>query len=189
MMFGNGESGIGNRKGESSLFLSRHRGCGCRCDTAEGSPQTAFPDSRFPISHFPRASREKGFSLLEVIAAIMLLAIAFTGLMKVAGASIALTQNAADYSEAAMWARSRMDSAFVGEPIKPGTSSGQFNPKFRWQLQVTEWNRSTPPQAPLHLYQLDLNVTWGPTTHPRSAHFRTLRLGGPGQLGNVQASR
>jgi general secretion pathway protein I len=140
-----------------------------------------------------RSRHQSGFSLLEVIAAIMLLAIAFTALMKVAGASISLTQNAADHSEAAMWARSRLDSAFVGEPITPGSSSGQFNQKFRWQLDVTSWNRSTPPNAPLHLYQLDLDVMWGPAAHPRSAHFRTLRLGGPPQgapeAGSAQAGR
>ncbi len=140
-----------------------------------------------------RSSYQGGFSLLEVIAAIMLLAIAFTALMKVAGASISLTQNAAGHSEAAMWARSRLDSAFVGEPIKPGSSSGQFNQKFRWQLDVTPWNSNTPPNAPLHLYQLDLDVMWGPATHPRSAHFRTLRLGGALQGGpddgNAQAGR
>ncbi len=136
------------------------------------------------------SGRQSGFSLLEVIAAIMLLAIAFTALMKVAGASIHLTQNASNHSEAAMWARSRMDSAFVGEPIEPGTSSGQFNQKFRWQLRVTPWNRNTPANAPLHLYQLDLDVMWGPPAHPRSAHFRTLRLGGPSRNGgNAQASR
>jgi len=112
-----------------------------------------------------------------VIAAIMLLAIAFTALMKVAGSSINLTQNAADHSEAAMWARSRLDSAFVGEPLKPGTTSGRFNDKFRWQLQVTPWG-SNPTTTSLRLYQLDLDVLWGPQVHPRSAHFRTLRLGG-----------
>lgn len=135
-----------------------------------------------------RSRHQGGFSLLEVIAAIMLLAIAFTALMKVAGASISLIQNSADHSEAAMWARSRLDSAFVGEPIKPGTSSGQFNQRFSWQLQVTPWNENTPPNAPLHLYQLDLDVMWGPAVHPRSAHFRTLRLGGPQQPGGLDAS-
>ncbi|HTH69611.1 MAG TPA: prepilin-type N-terminal cleavage/methylation domain-containing protein, partial [Rhodanobacter sp.] len=80
------------------------------------------------------ARPQRGFSLLEVIAAIMLLAIAFTALMKVAGASINLTHNAAEHSEAAMWARSLLDSAFVGEPVKPGSRSGRFNPQYRWQL-------------------------------------------------------
>lgn len=124
---------------------------------------------------------EAGFSLLEVIAAIMLLAIAFTVLMKVAGTSLSLSRNAADHSEAAMLARSLLDSAYVGEPLKAGSRSGQFNHQFRWQLNVSPWNQAgiAPPAAPLHLYQLDLAVQWGPSTHPREAHFRTLRLGGP----------
>jgi len=138
----------------------------------------------------PNSRRQRGFSLLEVVAAILLLAVTFTALMKVAGSAINLTQNAADHSEAAMWARGKLDSAFVGEPVKPGNSSGQFNKKFRWQLNVTPWNQigAAPPNALLHLYQLDLDVLWGSPAHPRSAHFRTLRLsgadvaGGPNQL-------
>ncbi|MFZ0870053.1 MAG: prepilin-type N-terminal cleavage/methylation domain-containing protein [Rhodanobacter sp.] len=135
---------------------------------------------RRPRSPSRCARRQRGFSLLEVIAAIMLLAVAFTALMKVAGSAISLTQNAAEHSEAAMWARGKLDSAFVGESLQTGSSSGQFNAKFRWQLDVTPWNQVgvAPPGAPLHLYQLDLDVLWGPPGHPRSAHFRTLRLSG-----------
>ena len=126
------------------------------------------------------AGRQQGFSLLEVIAAIMLLAIAFAALMKVAGSSLSLTQNAAAHSEAALRARSLLDSAFVGEPLKLGSSSGQFNSRFRWQLNVSPSSLAgnPPPNAPMHLYQLDLDVSWGPPGHPRSAHFRTLRLSG-----------
>jgi general secretion pathway protein I len=132
------------------------------------------------LSRMQTRRSQRGFSLIEVIAAIMLLAIAFAALMKVAGGSIGLTQNAAGYSEAALWARGLLDSAFVGEQIKTGNSAGQFNNQFRWQLAVTPWNDAgiQPPTAPLHLYQLDLDVLWGPIGHPRSAHFRTLRLAG-----------
>ena len=140
-----------------------------------------------------RPQLQQGFSLLEVIAAIMLLAIAFTALMKVAGASISLSQNAAEHSEAAMWARSLLDTAFVGEPLQAGSRSGQFDRKYHWRLDVSPWNEAgtAPPAAPLHLYQLDLNVLWGPPAHPRSAHFRTLRLTGPQTdgSGNMQAPR
>lgn len=138
-----------------------------------------------------RAGSQQGFSLLEVIAAIMLLAIAFTALMKVAGASISLTHNAAGYSQAAMRARSLLDSAFVGEPITPGSRSGRFDAQYRWQLDVTPWNQAGPatPGAPLQLYQLDLTVAWGPAGHPRSAHFRTLRLGGSQLANQAQADR
>ena len=136
------------------------------------------------------ASRARGFSLLEVIAAILLLAIAFTALMKVAGASINLTHNAVAYSQAALRARSLLDSAFVGEPVKPGSRSGRFDSQYRWQLEVTPWNAGGPttPGAPLQLYQLDLTVSWGPQAHPRTSHFRTLRLAGPFASNLSQAS-
>ena len=115
---------------------------------------------------------------------MLLLAIAFVALMKVAGASISLTSNAARYSDAAMWARGKLDGAFVGEPVQVGSSAGRFDRTFRWQLRVTPWNGagSAPPTAPLHLYRLDLDVLWGSLAHPRTAHFSTLRLGGPPPL-------
>jgi len=155
----------------------------------QGAPA---PAGRFHESRIPHpASRQQGFSLLEVIAAIMLLAIAFTALMKVAGAAISLSHNAAEHSAVAMHARSLLDSAFVGEPIRPGSRSGRFGPQYRWQLDVTPWNAAGPvaPNTPLQLYQLDLTVSWGPPAHPRTAHFRTLRLGTPAPAGNAQASR
>ena len=132
---------------------------------------------RVPRSPFPVPRSQNGFTLLEVIAAIMLLAIAFTALMRVAGGSIRLSQNASNHSEAALWARSLLDTAFTIEPIRPGMTSGQFDQRFRWQLAVTPWQPpSAPPNTPLQLYQLDLDVMWGPPVHPYSAHFRTLRL-------------
>jgi general secretion pathway protein I len=166
MNAGIGKSGIGNGK---SLSAPR------------------FPDSRFPIF---RSRHQSGFSLLEVIAAILLLAIAFTALMKVAGASIHLSHNAAGYSEAGMRARSLLDSAFVGKPIVPGSRSGRFDQQYRWRLDVTPWNGAgnAAPDAPLRLYQLDLEVTWGAQAHPRSAHFRTLRLAGPASTDNARAA-
>lgn len=151
--------------------------CTRLCNREESVPDSS-PELR---RHLPATRHQGGFSLLEVIAAMLLLAIAFTALMKVAGGAISLTQNAAAHSEAAMWAQSLLDSAFVGQPIKPGASSGHFDRRFRWQLQVTPWRLAgkTPPDAPLQLYQLDLDVRWGPPGHVRSAHFRTLRLSGP----------
>jgi general secretion pathway protein I len=126
----------------------------------------------------PRRATQQGFSLLEVIAALLLLGIAFAALMQVAGSGVRLTQKAAERSEAAMWARSLLDSAFVLEPIRTGNSSGRFDRQFRWQLQVTPWSPTGRPTAatPLLLYKLDLDVLWGSAAHPAKAHFSTLRL-------------
>ena len=146
-------------------------------------------DSRFPIPHSQaRATRANGFTLLEVLAAIALLGIAFAVLMQVAGGAIGLTGQAADASEAAMWARSKLDSAYVVEPLQPGHSTGRFDRKFEWQLDVTPWHAAAADdQTPLQLYQLDLRVSWGPAAHPHTANFRTLRLLSTGPGSNPMA--
>jgi general secretion pathway protein I len=111
----------------------------------------------------------------------MLLGVAFAALMKVAGASIALTRNAATHSAAAMWARSALDSAFVTTPIKAGHSAGRFDRQFAWQLDVSPWGNAPDAAVAPALYQLDLTVSWQARGGTQAAHFRTLRLGNAAQ--------
>ena len=123
----------------------------------------------------------RGFSLLEVIAAIMLLAIAFGALMEVAGGSIRLSKDAADHSQAALWARTLMDTRFAIDPVKPGVTEGRFDEHYRWKLAVTPW--TAPGVAPaananaMQMYRLDLDVMWGAEPFQHKAHFSTLRIG------------
>jgi general secretion pathway protein I len=124
-----------------------------------------------------------------VIAAVLLLAITFASLMRVAGSSLNLTARSAERSEAAMWARSLLDSAFVLEPIRTGRSSGRFDERYRWQLDVQPFQPPATAQAngpqprapatPLRLYRLDLDVMWKSAGHDYTARFSTLRVGGP----------
>lgn len=119
----------------------------------------------------------RGFSLLEVVAATLLLAIAFTALLKVAGGSIQLTRNADDHSQAAMWARSLLDTVDITTPLQAGTTEGRFDANYRWRLAVTPWSPAPVGQnVPVRVLKLDLDVIWGPALRPRSAHFSTLRV-------------
>ncbi|WP_266157140.1 prepilin-type N-terminal cleavage/methylation domain-containing protein [Dyella silvatica] len=128
----------------------------------------------------PRFHRVRGFSLLEVIAAILLLAIAFTALMQVAGGSMALSGHAAEASKAALWAQSKLDGMTVIEPLREGSSEGQFDAQYRWRLKVSPWVSESAVadvgSTPMQLYRVDLDVLWGNGRRERSAHFTTLRV-------------
>ncbi|MGN2254006.1 prepilin-type cleavage/methylation domain-containing protein [Frateuria sp. GZRe12] len=146
---------------------------------------TAWPGS----AKSGRRTCAGGFTLLEVIAAVLLLAITFASLMRVAGSSLTLTARSAERSEAAMWGRSLLDSVFVLEPIRVGRSSGRFDQRYRWQLDVRPVQPPATAQAsgpqpraqasPLKLYRLDLDVMWTSAGHDYTARFSTLRVGGP----------
>jgi general secretion pathway protein I len=130
------------------------------------------------------ARHARGFSLLEVIAAIMLLAITFAALMEVAGGSIRLSQKASDYSQTALWARSLLDSRFVLDPLQTGVSEGKFGHRYHWRLQVSPWTAPgvSPSGTPgaFQMYRLDLDVMWGSAPFESTAHFSTLRIGNGG---------
>ncbi len=127
--------------------------------------------------------RGGGFTLLEVMAAIVILALAFAVLLKAMGASVALTHQAAARTRAAAWAQSMLDSVDAMQPPQPGTTQGRFDATYHWRLQVTPWRpadsrkrKSTSRNGPLRLYELDLAVMWGPQARQHVAHFRTLRV-------------
>jgi general secretion pathway protein I len=127
--------------------------------------------------------RARGFSLLEVIAAIAVLAITFAALMQVAGASLNLTARAGERTQAALWARSLLDSAYVIDTVREGTTQGRFDARYSWRLAVTPWQpEDAPPRdgdSARRMYRLDLDVLWGERQQQRKAHFSTLRMLNP----------
>ncbi|QDE38091.1 prepilin-type N-terminal cleavage/methylation domain-containing protein [Luteibacter pinisoli] len=133
-------------------------------------------------AHRLQPRRARGFSLLEVIAAIAILAIAFAALMQVAGSSMSLTARANERTQAALRARSLLDGAFIVDPVQEGSSEGRFDDTYRWRLNVAPFEVGDPspdnPGASSRMVRLDLDVLWGDDGHERRAHFSTLRLVG-----------
>jgi len=80
----------------------------------------------------------RGFSLIEMVAAFLVFAIAMGVLMQILAGSIANTRRSADYTMAALWAQSKLDTVGVGEPIEAGHSDGEFDDTYRWDLEITQ---------------------------------------------------
>lgn len=136
------------------------------------------------IRSLPR--RQYGFSLIELIAAFVIFALGFGILLQILAGSIRTTQRSAEYTQAALWAQSKLDPMGVGEKLKEGDSNGQFDTDYRWDLHI---NKYQPPNtnlqlspdspAPIDLYELDLTVSWGGRYQTHNARFVTLRASNP----------
>jgi general secretion pathway protein I len=123
-----------------------------------------------------RRRAEAGFSLLETIAAILLLALAFGAVMRVAGAATEVTGHARELNRIAMWADTTLDAAGRLEPLREGTRQGSYDTRHQWRTIVSAQN-PIPGQAPdLHVYRIDLDITWRDGRAERIAHFATLRV-------------
>jgi len=123
-----------------------------------------------------RRHAEAGFSLLETIAAILLLALAFGAVMHVAGAATEVTGHARELNRIAMLADTTLDTAGRRELLHEGTQTGWYDTRHQWRMNVSA-QQTFPGQSPdLHVYRIDLDITWRDGHAERSAHFATLRL-------------
>lgn len=132
--------------------------------------------------------RRSGFTLLEMLAAFVIFAIGFSVMMELASSSMRNARNGAELTEAALWAQSKLDVAGLDKALAPGSEVGEFDRKYRWEMNITEWE---PPAdaaaipvggvAPLDIFRIELIVRWGQGDRERRARFVTLRALQPGQ--------
>jgi general secretion pathway protein I len=100
---------------------------------------------RAPIAR----NAQRGFSLIEMVAAFLVFALAVGILMQILASSMHSTRTSSDYTMAALWAESMLDVVGVGEPIQAGSSSGRFDNNYSWDLNIQLVDPATiepPPQ-------------------------------------------
>jgi general secretion pathway protein I len=129
----------------------------------------------------PSLRRARGFTLIEIVVAFAILAVGLGLAMQIATSAMRNTRLAAQRTEAALYAKSLLDTLGVGERLEEGADSGEFGEDYRWDLSVTPFEIESsvpgldPAIAPVELYRLELVVTWGKRPREHEARFVTLR--------------
>lgn len=124
------------------------------------------------------AARQRGFTLLEILVAFVIFALAFSVVLELLSSSLNQTRRAREHTQAALWAKSMMDQVGVEEKLEESRDSGEFDAVYAWELEVTEYTQpgQAAPQAglyqPLQMFRVHLKVSW----LGRSADFYTLKM-------------
>ncbi len=128
--------------------------------------------------------RQQGFSLIEVIVAFALLALAATLLLGSLSGAARQVSVAENQGRAALHAQSLLASAGVDAPLSEGTRQGEWEQgRYHWTLQIAPYIE--PRQRESRLWRLDLQVRWGESAQEQ-LQWRTLRLRGDGAVGGLQ---
>jgi general secretion pathway protein I len=109
----------------------------------------------------------KGFTLLEVMVAVALLAIALTTLLGSQSQSVSFANSAKFETMAALLAQSKM-SEIVLESDSFSSDSGDFGddyPGYAWEATVSEIAIEGIADISDYLKQIDLTVSWGVFTY------------------------
>lgn len=124
-----------------------------------------------------------GYTLVEVLVAFVVLALALTFLLGTLSGSTRQVRWSADAARAALHAQSLLAEIGVGEVLQPGRDEGEFEDgRYRWRLEVAPWvdplRPGGQPEDPFsaQLLQLRLELDWGEGGPAQRLVLDSLRL-------------
>ena len=106
----------------------------------------------------------KGFTLLEVMVAVALIAIALTTLLGSQSQSVSFANSAKFETMAALLAQSKMSEIATLTAEDLSSDSGDFGddyPGYAWEVIVSDISIEGVSNISDYLKQVDLTVTWG----------------------------
>ena len=131
-------------------------------------------------------ARQRGFSLLEILVAFSILALALGVLMQIFSGSLRNADVTRDQAQGVALAQSLLASAGVETTLVPGESTGVLDDKFRWLLRVSPFVQEPRPgetaavrtPVPLDLWEVAVRVAWGGDSRvpERALTLTTLRV-------------
>lgn len=135
-------------------------------------------------------SDQRGFTLLEVLVALVIAAMALGVLFQTAGSGLLNVRTAGNYEEAISRARSHL--AAIGNDVR--LSSGELNGDdgggYHWRIVIKPIATSAAPSGPaptaesgeqvmprVTLFSVEVAISWMSDGQPREVTLRTERLG------------
>jgi general secretion pathway protein I len=123
---------------------------------------------------FRSTGRRRGFTLIEVLATLLLLAIVLPAVMEGVSVALAAADNARHRSEAANVAQAQLANLLATNQWNGGILAGdvvQNGSTYHWQATVQSWAQDT---TTVGLMEVDLLVTWNGRGGTRSVTLSTL---------------
>jgi prepilin-type N-terminal cleavage/methylation domain-containing protein len=131
----------------------------------------------------------KGFTLLEVIVALIIAGMAAMALYEATGSALQATQAAARYDQAIIRAKSRLAAATHGTKLTPGDWRGDDGGGFQWRLRVAPLATAlvgpnggarpgTGASMPVVLYSVSVWIGWNDGRTVRDVRLDSEQVGG-----------
>jgi general secretion pathway protein I len=123
--------------------------------------------------------RQSGYTLIEVLVAFMILALALTVLLRIFSGGLRNVSVSSDYAAATLIAESRLAAAGIDIPLRPGETSGTEGERFEWTVSVKgyqPWPGYRSAASGVDAYRVTVTVEWPHGDNTRRVGLSTIRL-------------
>ena len=120
-----------------------------------------------------------GFTLLEILVALVIFALAFGVLAQIVQTGLRQSGVARSLTTATLLAQSELARVGVEVPLRAGPADGETETGMRWHTEV-ELIEQPNEQQTLATYQVQVTVSWGPNPAEQLT-LTTLRAGLPSE--------
>jgi len=133
------------------------------------------------------AVRQSGYTLIEVLVAFMILALALTVLLRIFSGGLRNVSVSSDYATATLIAESRLAAAGIDVPLRPGETSGTEGERFAWTVSVQDyapWPGYRSAARGVDAFRVTVTVEWPHGDRTRAVGLSTVRLRTGGGTGS-----
>jgi general secretion pathway protein I len=124
--------------------------------------------------------RDNGFTLLEVLVALAIAALALIAMFRAGGEGLLAVGTASRYEQAMQRAQSHLAAVGRDTALLQGESEGDDGGGFRWRLRVApvaSWQVASAGSATsATLFDVEVAISWPGINGGRSVSLRTRRL-------------
>jgi prepilin-type N-terminal cleavage/methylation domain-containing protein len=124
---------------------------------------------------YPILYSRKGFTLLEVLVATAILAIALTVVLQLFSANLRAISASGSFVSAASLAESRMREILDDKTLAEKTFSEITRDGYRIDVSIADSLKDRTENLKVRLLEIDLKVSWEMGTKQRSLTLRTLK--------------
>ncbi|MEK6527784.1 MAG: prepilin-type N-terminal cleavage/methylation domain-containing protein [Nitrospirota bacterium] len=116
-----------------------------------------------------------GFTLIEVMVAMAIMAISLVVVMQLFSASLKISRLSGDYTRAIVHAKGKMEEL----SIKPGQGTGVFEDGFKWESEVQPYEdiKEELETLDVNLLKIKVKIIWsGKSNKQESIEMASLRI-------------
>ena len=122
-------------------------------------------------------NQQSGFTLLETLVALSVLAISLGVIYQIFGTSLRNMQYTKEYSYAQMVAESKLSELGKGIPVSSGNFEGNVDNKYSWKMSIEPLGPlANANEDVVGKYQIRFVVNWDSNGKDRSLSLLTYRL-------------